>query len=711
MAYQPHIGNLRDLYSAVVLDTDFRRKLLSDPDEALHGPQLSLTKRQIDGIRRNVAHLAENRQYPAAVDTPSATGADIRLLTLRLAEEQLADNPGPHVALVVMPFAAVRYASIGVSILQEALQEQGIPATVLYLNLDFAESVGYERYDAVGLSSPPTSLVGEWSFQDPELTGGLAGRRYIDEILLDHHNGAFRFADLVRLGEVRSAAEPFLLQAGRDPLWDRFDLVGFTTTFQQNVASLRLARQLRRRRPQLPIVFGGANAEGAMGRALLDQHPWVSAVFQGESEHSFPEFVDHHLRQHKPGDSIRRQVHVGRPVEDMDTLPVPSYRDYLNRKRAGSLPAGFAIPFETSRGCWWGERRHCTFCGLNGSTMAYRSKSTDRAMAELTALVKEAGRPSPANILVVDNILDYRYFDRFLPDLADSDLDARLHFEVKANLTLDQIETLAQAGVVHLQPGIESLNDHVLRLMRKGTTRLRNIQTLKWCREKGIKADWNYLYGFPGESLEQYEDLPALFALIEHLDPPGHVGRARADRFSPFFQEPEELGIQSLDVEPAYYHVYPEIPPDKVVDMAYHFQLRSDGVVPEPEMGLLKRSAEEWRRRHPAAALSARWVDGTIVVDDQRACASSTTNMRFEAEMARALVAIDTTNSVTQVARAVGIENDEARSLLTVLVEAGMALSKGDQFLGLPVLDRPSIPPSWLKEIGRRRLTVSVAST
>ena len=26
------------------------------------------------------------------------------------------------------------------------------------------------------------------------------------------------------------------------------------------------------------------------------------------------------------------------------------------------------ILFESARGCWWGEKQHCTFCGLNGSS-------------------------------------------------------------------------------------------------------------------------------------------------------------------------------------------------------------------------------------------------------------------------------------------------------------------------------------------------------
>ena len=44
-----------------------------------------------------------------------------------------------------------------------------------------------------------------------------------------------------------------------------------------------------------------------------------------------------------------------------------------------------------------------------------------------------------------------------------------------------------------IQPGIESLSDHVLKLMRKGTTALQNIQLLKWCREYGVQPEWNLL--------------------------------------------------------------------------------------------------------------------------------------------------------------------------------------------------------------------------
>jgi len=55
-------------------------------------------------------------------------------------------------------------------------------------------------------------------------------------------------------------------------------------------------------------------------------------------------------------------------------------------------------------------------------------------------------------------------------------------YEVKANLTRVQVSALRAAGVTRIQPGIESLSDHVLKLIGKGTCGLRNVQLLKWCR-------------------------------------------------------------------------------------------------------------------------------------------------------------------------------------------------------------------------------------
>jgi len=46
------------------------------------------------------------------------------------------------------------------------------------------------------------------------------------------------------------------------------------------------------------------------------------------------------------------------------------------------------LPYEGSRGCWWGEKHHCTFCGINGQGMEFRARSADRVIADLRTLVQ-----------------------------------------------------------------------------------------------------------------------------------------------------------------------------------------------------------------------------------------------------------------------------------------------------------------------------------
>jgi hypothetical protein len=76
--------------------------------------------------------------------------------------------------------------------------------------------------------------------------------------------------------------------------------------------------------------------------------------------------------------------------------------------------------------------------------MRFRSKLPDRALEELCAL-RDAY--SPQIFGVTDNILDMKYFENFLPRLAEVDRQFQLFYEVKANLSIKHLRTLKKAGV------------------------------------------------------------------------------------------------------------------------------------------------------------------------------------------------------------------------------------------------------------------------
>src|SRR5207237_5488138 len=82
---------------------------------------------------------------------------------------------------------------------------------------------------------------------------------------------------------------------------------------------------------------------------------------------------------------------IGRPVvHNLDDTSIPDYDEFFDALN-GSPVRDYVEPgllVETSRGCWWGAKHHCTFCGLNGSGIVYRSKSPQRTLTEIEQLTE-----------------------------------------------------------------------------------------------------------------------------------------------------------------------------------------------------------------------------------------------------------------------------------------------------------------------------------
>jgi ribosomal peptide maturation radical SAM protein 1 len=509
------------------------------------------------------------------------------------------------VLLLAMPFASPHHPNLGLSLLQAALRRGGVPCDIRYPCLDFIEILGARRYQVLTDEGAFTGLIGEWLFsglvhgEDPE-----RDLRYMTEVLLGQLGHAFHPARLMDVLSSRAAAAELVRRCVEEIPWEDYTMVGFTTSFQQTMASLAVARRLRERHGHLTIAFGGANCEGEMGAELHRRYPFIDVVCSGEADLSFPEIVRRHAAGQdltgvpatvvRSGEESVAHPQSNLPVEDMDSLPVPDFSDfYEQHARSPAVAAAYPpVPLlETARGCWWGARKHCTFCGLNGGTMAFRSKSSDRAFEELKGLVERHGR----DVLVVDNILDMAYLGDLVPRIAASGLSPLVHYETKVNLTPRHLSLLAAAGIRKLQPGIESLDSEILRLMDKGCTLMQNAQLLKLAAEHGVRVDWNFLYGFPGETPEQYARIAAVAPRLFHLNAPSGVGRVRADRFSPYFTRPEKYGV-TLSPLPAYKYVFPW-PEDQVRRLAYHFSMSSEALA----------AAEDYTRE--AAAAVRRWRD------------------------------------------------------------------------------------------------------
>jgi len=518
--------------------------------------------------------------------------------------------------LASMPLSSPHYPNLALGLLKPLAEQAGVACDVRHFSLDYLDAAGPEAYAALTDSSIYMAQAGEWVFAaaaDPRLDPD--DLKFFTDVLLRHHPDAYRPTLLLALMTARQDAPAFIERCLDSVDWHDYALVGFTTSFQQTMASLALARRIKARCPNVAIVLGGANCQDAMGRELLAQYPCVDAVCLGEGEHAFVEIV----RRTQAGaslDGIAGVATRGRPTPlpasrtDINALPYPDFDPFFAQHAASPAAAAFppAVVFETARGCWWGAKHHCTFCGLNGTSMAFRSKPQGRAYDELAYLVTRHGVADVAN---ADNILDMAYFDEFLPRLAASPLNLLIYYETKANLRPEHIDTLARAGVRKIQAGIETLDTGLLKLMRKGSTALQNVQTLKLAAEAGVYVEWLALCGFPGETAADYARIAALLPALRHLQPPAAFIRARADRFSPYFDDPARFGV-TLEPLPAYRHIYGG---DAAAQarLGYHFAMRSPALDDIAAYTAdTAREYADWREHQAASAL---WLEGDVVHD------------------------------------------------------------------------------------------------
>jgi ribosomal peptide maturation radical SAM protein 1 len=477
-----------------------------------------------------------------------------------------------EVVLVSMPFAPLRMPSLGLSLLKPALA--AISTKVFYFGFPFAGRIGIELYDAISFRELRESAqAGEWVF------GGAlfeSPPRMVQEYLTSILGNESRASEILA---ARAGAADFIDWCAGRVLECKPKIVGFTSVFQQNVASLALAGRIKQRDTEVFVLFGGANSEGVMGAEMVRQFAFVDASVSGEADSVFPEIVGRVIRREPveglPGVATRKSLVFGNPVSrspsirDLDSLPYPDFDDFFEQFNSSNCVGAMTprLQFETSRGCWWGQLHHCTFCGLNGATMAFRAKSEARALAELLSLVERyPGYP----VMVTDNILDMNYFRNFIPEIAHRKLKVRLFYEIKANLKKEQVRLLREAGILQVQPGIESFSDQVLSLMRKGIRGLQNIQLLKWCKEMGIWPNWNLLWGFPGECAGEYARMASLIPLLAHLPPPAAARPIRMDRYSPNFELSKELGFSNVRPAAAYSYLYPVKRP-ALDNLAYYF--------------------------------------------------------------------------------------------------------------------------------------------
>jgi ribosomal peptide maturation radical SAM protein 1 len=509
-----------------------------------------------------------------------------------------------RVALVNMPFSYSKYPSIQLGTLSALLKTKDIPVDCHHLNVRFAHKIGVPLYEMI---CEKRALFGEWLFshllfRDNPKRGDYPRvfKPVFEQIAQQSGHPMAFFEDMA----MRTAPQ-FLTWAMTAIDWGQYKLVGFTSTFDQNVASLTMAKLIKDLYPDVKIVFGGANYDGEMGMEYFRAFPFIDHVVVGEGEETFPALVRTIVGGSGEGFPDGVAYRQGEKIcltpnqslfSDFTKTGPPDYDDYYHLlAELGDTAQGLdrILLYEGSRGCWWGEKHHCTFCGLNAQSMKFRAKSSDQVAREMTYL---SHRYDTARFRLVDNIIDMKYIEHLFGKFAADHCDLDVFIETKSNLQKSQIRTLAVGGVKCMQPGLESLSLNQLKTMDKGVTPMQNIICLKWSFYYRVTVSWNILLGFPGESNEDYQRQIELIPSLVHLQPPEATGKFWLERFSPYYTRPHEYGVRITGPGMAYEYVYDARKVD-LKKIAYDFEYELDNWPVDPHVYQeLVAAIEGWQR-------------------------------------------------------------------------------------------------------------------
>ncbi|MGK7956199.1 MAG: RiPP maturation radical SAM C-methyltransferase [Crocosphaera sp.] len=624
--------------------------------------------------------------------------------------------------LIYMPFGSITHPPLALGLFKAQLEEAGIPCRVHHFNLRFAQCINFGSYETIALFKGVHTQVSEWLFAE-EAWGKPVGPS-VDEFLelCGEELGTIPKVPDVKawLRLIREQVVPAFLDECVQKIEEAGDVevVTFSCTFFQTIASLALGRRLKQAFPDVKLTYGGACFHDAMGAELIHKIPWIDAVSVGETDDVIVPFFQA-LRENRPLENMQGilyrhgsdEVKVSasyQPVttQVLDQLPPPNFDDFFADATAVGLTNApswrklLFLPYESSRGCWWGQKHHCSFCGLNGDGINYRAKS---AKAVLQTFASFAQRyPLTHHYRATDNVLAREYFQDLLPILKEKPFgkDLQLFYEVRVTHTRQEIKAMAEANITCVQPGIESLSNHILKLMNKGTTALQNIFFLKCCREYGILVLWNNLIRLPGEKLEDYTQMQQWIPQLVHFaPPPGGSPKIECHRFSPYFTDKERWFKQC---QPAAW--YQGLFPQDQIDLsriAYYFDVEwkdtLDDEVYDEMVEAIQLWIRIWRDAKDLPKLSYHFTsDGLLLIEDTRWRRS--TMFSFNEAEAAVYEGIDTPISFKQLMKKLSgtpgekLSSVEVEAILEQFIQSELALFDGKFYLSIAISTNSVVP-------------------
>ncbi len=299
----------------------------------------------------------------------------------------------------------------------------------------------------------------------------------------------------------------------------------------QLTAAIAVSKAIRQKRPDLPIVWGGAFPTVCPDATL--NAPYVDYAVRGQGEDAIVELLDTLVgRSSEPLTSIagltwRRDgqvVHnkdrtfsaasLGRMLP-YDKLDNP--QQYLTKTYLGERTVGY----QAALGC----RFRCTFCGV--ATM-YRGKMAlppaARLEQDLTYFKTQLG---------VDGIqfYDHNFFDREVDMVPLLEVLAKLEIpwwcfarsDALVNLSERSWQLVKKSRLRMAYIGAESPSDWLLHDIRKGTRTDQTLAAVETCRRHGVVPELSFMLAPPQDPEGETERTFEFIRTIKRVHPATEV--------------------------------------------------------------------------------------------------------------------------------------------------------------------------------------------
>jgi radical SAM superfamily enzyme YgiQ (UPF0313 family) len=294
---------------------------------------------------------------------------------------------------------------------------------------------------------------------------------------------------------------------------ERPDIVAFSPVTSTYQWMLEVAGDIKKRLPQVKIIFGGVHVSAVPERVLRNE--FVDYIVVGEGEFAFRQILFHIKTGSQPGALLANTLYkttdgsvVTGPrdgfISDLDELPVFDKQLWEPYMRFNDLY--FTI---TSRGCPY----KCTYCfnsffsdlSVNTASQYIRQRSPEHVMLELISAKK---RYNPKIIEFEDDVFSLN--KSWLKDLlAKYRKEIKIPYQCMTHPRFLDEETgrmLAESGCVFVQMGVQSMDDvYKKEHLRRPETTADIEKALSILHKNRIKVKVDHMFALPNEPLEAQE--------------------------------------------------------------------------------------------------------------------------------------------------------------------------------------------------------------